>query len=134
MLEEKKVKIFCIDDFQGIIDLMKEIYEPKGLIVIGTLNENEIMDIFNRENPQIILFEPFIWGPAIELLKTMKQINPKVIRCILTTIQPPGFEERCFKDGYCDYYFYKPLGNGEGRRMEETILGLAKTFKEQEQG
>lgn len=129
-MDENKVKIFVIDDLQGIIDLMRHIYEPKGLTVIGTLNENKIMDIFNKENPQIVVFEPFMWEPAIEFLKTMKELNPKVVRCIFTTIQPPGFEENCFKEGYCDYYFHKPLMYGEGQRMEDTIMGVVKTLKE----
>lgn len=130
-MPDTPVKIFFIDDLPEMIEITGDIYRKEGLTVLGTTNIDEVMDIFKRENPQIVVLEPFIFGGSIELLKQMKQLNPNVIRIIYTICHPPGYEEPCFQEGYRDYYFHKPLEDEEGKKMRETIIGLAERLKTQ---
>ena len=117
-----EAKLLAIDDLEGIIHILKRNYEPKGIKVLGTLDLDEALKIFKKENPQIVVIETYIFGTSAEFLKEIKQLNSKVVRIIYTTIHPPGYEEHCFEDNLCEYYFHKPLSDEEGKRMEEVII------------
>lgn len=124
-----EIKLLAIDDLEGIIHILKRIYEPKGIKVLGTLDIDEALKIFKEENPQIVVIETYVFGTSAEFLKEIKQLNDKVVRIIFTTIHPPGYEESCFEAGICEYYFHKPLNDEEGQLMENTIIQIAENLK-----
>jgi DNA-binding response OmpR family regulator len=120
-----EAKMLVIDDLEGIFVMLKRIYQPKGIKVLFTLSLDEALEIFKKENPQIVLIETYVFGTSEEFLRKLKQLNHKVTRIIFTTIHPPGYEEHCFEENLCEYYFHKPLSDEEGRRMEEAIINEA---------
>jgi two-component SAPR family response regulator len=120
-----EAKILVIDDLEGIFVMLKHIYEPKGIKVLSTLSLDEALEIFKKENPQIVVLETYVFGTSEEFLKEVRRLSDKVVRIIFTTIHPPGYEERCFEKNLCEYYFHKPLSDEEGKRMEKAIISEA---------
>lgn len=129
-----EVKMLIIDDLEGMIYTLRRIYEPKGIKVLGTLSLDEALEIFKKENPQIVVIETYVFGTSEEFLKNIKRLNDKVVRIIFTTIHPPDYERHCFDEGLCEYYFHKPLDDEEDQCMEDTITEISRNLKNQTGG
>lgn len=73
------MKILVVDDDLHIQRLYKEEFEEEGYEVFIASNGQEAIDLFNREDPDIVTLDillPDIDG--IRLLRQMKEKNPKV--------------------------------------------------------
>lgn len=73
------MKILVVDDDLHIQRLYKEEFEEEGYEVFIASNGQEAIDLFNRENPDLVTLDillPDIDG--IRLLRQMKEKNPKV--------------------------------------------------------
>jgi len=73
------MKILVVDDDLHIQRLYKEEFEEEGYDVVIASNGEEAIELFNRENPDIVTLDillPDIDG--IRLLRQMKEKNPKV--------------------------------------------------------
>ena len=73
------MKILVVDDDVHIQRLYKEEFEEEGYDVVIASNGQEAIELFNRENPDIVTLDillPDIDG--IRLLRQMKEKNPKV--------------------------------------------------------
>ena len=73
------MKILVVDDDLHIQRLYKEEFEEEGYDVVIASNGQEAIELFNRENPDIVTLDillPDIDG--IRLLRQMKEKNPKV--------------------------------------------------------
>ena len=73
------MKILVVDDDQHIQRLYKEELEEEGYEIIIAGTGNEALELFEKENPDIVTLDilmPDIDG--ISLLRTMKEQNPKI--------------------------------------------------------
>jgi DNA-binding response OmpR family regulator len=73
------MKVLVVDDDLHIQRLYKEEFEEEGYDVVIASNGEEAIELFNRENPDIVTLDillPDIDG--IRLLRQMKEKNPKV--------------------------------------------------------
>jgi len=73
------MKILVVDDDLHIQRLYKEEFEEEGYDVVIASNGQEAIELFNRENPDIVTLDillPDIDG--IRLLRQMKEKDPKV--------------------------------------------------------
>jgi DNA-binding response OmpR family regulator len=73
------MKILVVDDDLHIQRLYKEEFEEEGYEVFIASNGQEAIDLFNREDPDLVTLDillPDIDG--IRLLRQMKEKNPKV--------------------------------------------------------
>lgn len=73
------MKILVVDDDLHIQRLYKEEFEEEGYNVVIASNGQEAIELFNKENPDIVTLDillPDIDG--IRLLRQMKEKNPKV--------------------------------------------------------
>ncbi|MCK5426400.1 MAG: response regulator [Thermodesulfovibrionia bacterium] len=73
------MKILVVDDDQHIQRLYKEELEEEGYEIIIASTGNEALELFEKENPDIVTLDilmPDIDG--ISLLRTMKEQNPKI--------------------------------------------------------
>lgn len=73
------MKILVVDDDMHIQRLYKEEFEDEGYEVVVASNGQEAIDLFEKENPDIVTLDillPDIDG--IRILRQMKEKNPKV--------------------------------------------------------
>ena len=73
------MKILVVDDDLHIQRLYKEEFEEEGYEVVIASNGQEAIELFNRENPDLVTLDillPDVDG--IRLLRQMKEKNPKV--------------------------------------------------------
>lgn len=73
------MKILIVDDDLHIQRLYKEEFEEEGYEVVIASNGQEAIELFNREEPDLVTLDillPDIDG--IRLLRQMKEKNPKV--------------------------------------------------------
>ncbi len=73
------MKILIVDDDLHIQRLYKEEFEDEGYEVVVASNGQEAMEMFDKENPDIVTLDillPDVDG--IRILRQMKEKNPKV--------------------------------------------------------
>ena len=73
------MKILVVDDDEHIRRLYKEEFEDEGYEVVIASNGEEAMELFDKENPDIVTLDillPDVDG--IRLLRQMKEKRPKV--------------------------------------------------------
>ena len=73
------MKILVVDDDLHIQRLYKEEFEDEGYEVVVASNGKEAMEMFEKENPDIVTLDillPDIDG--IRILRQMKEKNPKI--------------------------------------------------------
>lgn len=73
------MKILVVDDDEHIRRLYKEEFEDEGYTVIAASNGEEALELFDKENPDIVTLDillPDIDG--IRLLRQMKEKRPKI--------------------------------------------------------
>jgi len=73
------MKILVVDDEEHIRRLYKEEFEDEGYTVIVASNGEEALELFDKENPDIVTLDillPDIDG--IRLLRQMKEKRPKI--------------------------------------------------------
>ncbi|MEK9164658.1 MAG: response regulator [Chloroflexota bacterium] len=56
-MADQKKRIICIEDDQGIIDLIKLILTRRGFEVIGALGGREALDMMERSAPDLVLLD-----------------------------------------------------------------------------
>ncbi|MDD5065828.1 MAG: response regulator [bacterium] len=111
MDDKVKEKILIIDDEQGIRDLFCFLLRPKGYDVFTAADGEEGVAMVKKENFGIIFLDvhmPKLRGP--EVLKIIKQINPKQLVIIFSSSSDPNyvFEENA--ESYGAYRcLYKPV-------------------------
>jgi len=119
-------KLLVIDDEAGTLFYMEKEYSRKGVAVFGALSIDEARAILKKENPAVVVVETFV-PYSEEFLKEVRQFNKNIIRVIHTTIHPPGYQENCFKQYLCEYYFEKPLSDEQKQQgMDDIITGAVK--------
>jgi DNA-binding response OmpR family regulator len=73
------MKILVVDDDEHIRRLYKEEFEDEGYEVVIASNGEEAMELFDKENPDVVTLDillPDVDG--IQLLRQMKEKRPKV--------------------------------------------------------
>jgi len=73
------MKILVVDDDEHIRRLYKEEFEDEGYAVVVASNGEEALELFDKENPDIVTLDillPDIDG--IRLLRQMKEKRPKI--------------------------------------------------------
>ena len=56
-MADQKKRIICIEDDQGIIDLIKLILTRRGFEVIGALGGREGLEMMERDTPDLVLLD-----------------------------------------------------------------------------
>ena len=73
------MKILVVDDDQNILRLYREELEDEGYTIVTASNGQEAMEVFERENPDLVSLDvllPDIDG--IKLLRQMKEKRPRL--------------------------------------------------------
>ncbi|MEW6584743.1 MAG: response regulator [Nitrospirota bacterium] len=73
------MKVLVVDDDLHIQRLYKEEFEDEGYEVVVASNGREALDMFERENPDIVTLDILLPDmDGIHILRQMKEKNPKI--------------------------------------------------------
>lgn len=73
------MKILVVDDDLHIQRLYKEEFEDEGYNVVVASNGKEAMEMFEKENPDIVTLDILLPDmDGISILRQMKEKNPKI--------------------------------------------------------
>ena len=88
-------KILVIDDEQGIRDLLDTLLRRKGYDVILSANGQKGLDLFRREQPDVIVLDLKMPGmDGLTVLQQIRNLDPKKPVIILTGAGTPETEQR----------------------------------------
>lgn len=108
-------KILLIEDEPDQIKMVKIRLEASGYQVISTEKAKDGIKLAQEKKPDLILMDmilPDIHGlDATIILKKLPETK-EIPVIALTAMNPPGFEEACFKEGICDF-IQKPYDHRE---------------------
>ncbi|MEW6108341.1 MAG: response regulator [Nitrospirota bacterium] len=84
------MKILIVDDDQNILRLYKEELEEEGYNVVTASNGQEAMDMFEKEDPDLVTLDILL--PDIDGIKLLRQIKEKKPR--LPVIMSTAYDYR----------------------------------------
>ena len=88
-------KILVIDDEQGIRDLLDTLLRRKGYDVILSANGQKGLEIFRREQPDVIVLDLKMPGmDGLTVLQQIRSLDPKKPVIILTGAGTPETEQQ----------------------------------------
>jgi DNA-binding NtrC family response regulator len=78
MENNQPLKILIVDDEEGIVDFLQDIYSRKGFTTFGATEGITAVEIFKKEKPQVCFID--VWmrrgtHEGIEVLKRIKDID-----------------------------------------------------------
>jgi len=119
------------DDHQGIRHLIRSILEKDGLKVIEAKNGKEVLEVFNKEKPDLVLLDIFM--PVMDGLDTCTQIKrlpggSQVPVLIFTAHGNIKNAEDAFKVGAADF-INKPINPEELHHRVNRLLYLRAEFE-----
>ncbi len=71
----KKIKMLVVDDEEIVCNYIEQRFKKKGLNVFFALSGEEALDVFEREDPDIIILDIMMKG--INGIETLKRIKEK---------------------------------------------------------
>jgi len=102
-------RIIIVDDEVQILQILKEAFESKGYIVTCAASGEEAMDILEREEFNIYIFDINLPGiSGLELCKRTKKMRPSGFYFAMTGFVSLYDLVKCRKVGFDDY-FPKPF-------------------------
>jgi DNA-binding response OmpR family regulator len=59
---DKKVKVVCVEDEPGVVDLIQLIFSRRGWEVLGALSGPEGLDLIRQQRPDLVLLDLMLPG------------------------------------------------------------------------
>ena len=83
-MDNKDIKILFLDDEKDIVEVLAKIFSMYGYTTFQARNSDQALDIFNREDPQICVFDIYLIDSNLDGIETFEEIrkNNKDILCI----------------------------------------------------
>jgi DNA-binding NtrC family response regulator len=123
----KKPKIFIIDDEESIRDSCSQVLVKEGYSVDTSSDGREAVNILNNSEFDVILLDLKLPGvPGIEILKKIKNSNPEVPVIIITGFASIESAVNTIKQGAFDY-LAKPFSPEELRTIVKKALDTMKS-------
>jgi DNA-binding response OmpR family regulator len=100
-----------VDDEEGIVFFMKQIYEKRGFTVFGATDGITAVELFKKEHPDISFIDihmPYSPIDGIEVLRQIKLIDKNAYCVMLTRIDDKTSIVRCKELGAL-HYIPKPF-------------------------
>ena len=118
-------EILCIDDENGVVELVELIMQREGIAVKGALSGSEGLALMRQQQPQAILLD--IMMPGMDgwaVFKEMKADSTlKDIPVIILTARDSSFEEIIARDrAGVDDYIIKPFTPAKLRESIKKVL------------
>ena len=123
-------KVLIIDDEKDILNTLSSILEDEGFVVSKARDGKEGLDIFEREEPDIVLLD--VWMPELDGIQVLKRIKKKNKDAIVIVISGHGTIStavEAVKVGAYDF-LEKPLSIE--KVLEVISRGLGTEYKHKE--
>lgn len=114
-----KGRILVVDDDPAVLNFLERFLTKKFYQVFTAKNGTEAIEIVRRESLHLVLLDirmPVMNG--IEVLKEIKQINPKIGVIMITAVQEEETAQEAMKLG-ADDYICKPF---DIEYLENSVL------------
>lgn len=115
-----KLKLLIVDDEEGIVDWIKNVYADRGFVTFGVTDGVKAVEIFKKERPHITLIDvhmPYSEIDGIETLRKIKNVDKNAICIMITRITDTNTVDEARKLGAL-HYIPKPLTMDE---LDEAI-------------
>lgn len=103
------MKIFVADDSPAIRGrLIKMLALTNDVQLVGQASDvNEAVDAIERVKPEVVILDIRMpGGSGIEVLRTVKKMEPAPVAIMLTNYSYPQYRTKCLEAG-ADYFFDK---------------------------
>ncbi len=119
-MKEKKPKILIIDDEEVILTVLQELFTREGYEVAIARSGEKGIEIFQQDEFNLAIIDKNLEGRSgIDILKTVKEINPNVEAMIITGYASLESAIESIRLGAYDYIL-KPI---------ESLSGIAERVK-----
>ena len=109
MSKDLNVKILVVDDERRVTKVIAGHLKKRGHDVLVAHSGKEAIDIFEKENPQIVYLDIMMDDiDGIKVLKKIKKIDENVKTIMVTALTDLDSKIEA-RDGYCDAYLEKPV-------------------------
>lgn len=122
------MRVYIVDDSPAVrARLIKMLTDQKGIEVIGhTGDANEALQAIRRQKPDALILAMHVHGGhGMDLLKSIRQEQPKLTIVILTNRAYDQSRERCWQAG-ANYFFDK---SSEFEHLLTVFKQLAQTSR-----
>ncbi len=104
------IQVYLLEDDKSICDLVKCALEMANISIACFYNVESFMKAFENEQPKVALLDIMLPdGNGIEVLKTVKNANPKVYCIMLSALSQETDKVKGLNAG-ADDYISKPFG------------------------
>lgn len=122
-----KLRVLCIDDEPGVVELVGLILRPQNIVVDGANNGKTGLEMMRKNPPDAVLLDVMMPGmDGWEVYKRMRADDQlKNIPVIIVTARNSSFEEIIAREraGVSDYVT-KPFLPDDLRKSLSKVLGL----------
>lgn len=128
--EEKKYKVFFVDDEQAFLDIYKAKFELAGFLVGVCNNALKAFEQINTFEPDIIFLDLVM--PGLDGWNLLKKIrtepkNKWIPIIMLSNIDNNNDKQRCSLEGACDYLIKSSFTPGDLLNYTEGVLKMINT-------
>ena len=115
-------KLLIVDDEKDVCNFAKSFFQGKNLNVFCALSGEDAIPIIEKERPNIVILDIKMKGiSGIDVLKKIKEIDPKIDVIMVTALDDINLMEEAKKLGASDY-ITKPLVLEElEKRISERV-------------
>jgi DNA-binding response OmpR family regulator len=119
-------KILVVDDEMQLLEYTKPSLEKRGYEVITASTAQEAMEIYPKENPEIVLLDLGLPGTnGRDVLKDIKAKAPQIKVVIISGYTDPDTKKELISLG-ADYFLNKPVIPAKLYELIKEILGKDK--------
>ncbi len=128
-MDNKDIKILFLDDEKDIVEILNKIFSMYGYTTFEAQNSDQALEIFNREKPQICVFDICLVDSKLDGIETFEEIrkdNKDTIGIFFSRVTEDDIVKRANKLKVFDF-LVKPFNPSE---LKAVIESAAKTLKE----
>lgn len=123
-MDNKDVKILFLDDEPDIVGILAKIYRLHGYTTFEALNSDQALNIYQRENPQICIFDIYLVDSRLDGIQTFEEIrknNKDTIGIFFSRITEDDIIKRANELGVFDF-LVKPFNPSELKPIIESAV------------
>ena len=127
-MDNKDIKILFLDDEKDIVEVLTKIFSMYGYTTFQARNSDQALEIFNREKPQICVFDIYLVDSKLDGIEAFEEIrkdNKDTIGIFFSRITEDDIIKRANELGIFDF-LVKPFNPTE---LKGVIEKAAETLR-----
>ena len=105
----QKYKILLVDDSSFTLKALQRVFKPEGYIIYMATSAKEALAILGQKEIDLIISdENMPGGSGTDLLKSVRELYPDVIRMMLTGLTDIEVAKKAINNGEIYKFFSKP--------------------------